>query len=142
MFWIFPCSSLPAANCEMWCVWSWIWFHGNISQHKLQIEVQWKCCWIIFYISSIKCVNSVIENPLSQQCKIFQYKYLWQYSITFWDFFSLRHIQQPAWFQLDHRKLGQSGMRLFRSLYCKTEKHSLKFDILLWKNINQGICWI
>ena len=39
------------------------------------------------------------------QCKIFQYKFLWQYPIKFWDFFSLRHIQQPAWLKLDYRKL-------------------------------------
>ena len=83
----------------------------------------------------ITCVNSVIEISLIQQCKIFQYKYLWQYSMNFWDFFSLDHIQQPAWLQLDHRKLGPSRMWLLRPLYHKTEKHSFKCDILLWKTL-------
>ena len=125
---MFPYFGHTAANSEMWCVWSWIWFHRNISQHKLQIEVQWKCCWIIFYISSITCVNSVIEIPLSLQCKIVQYKFLWQYPMKFQDFLSMCQVHLLAWLQLDHRKLGPSEMRFFRPLYHRTEKHALKCE--------------
>ena len=79
------------------------------------------------------CVSSVIEIPLSLQCKIVQYKFLWQYHVKFQDLFSLCQVQQPAWLQLDHRKLGPSKMRFFRPLYHRTEKHAHKCDIMLWK---------
>ena len=81
------------------------------------------------------CVNSVIEIPLSLQCKIVQYKFLWQYPMKFQDFFSLCQVQQPAWLQLDHKKLGPSEMRFFRTLCHKTEKHARVCDIMLWKTL-------
>ena len=80
-------------------------------------------------------VNSVIEIPLSLQCKIVQYKFLWQYPMKFQDFFSLCQVQQPAWLQLDHKKLGPSEMRFFRTLCHKTEKHARLCDIMLWKTL-------
>ena len=58
----------------------------------------------------------------SQQCKIVQYTFLGQYLIKLQDFFSQYKIPHPARLQLDHNKLGPSGMRLFRPLYHKTEK--------------------
>ena len=81
------------------------------------------------------CVNSVIEIPLSLQCKTVQYKFLWQYLMKFQEFFSLCQVQQPAWLQLDHKKLGPSEMRFFRTLCHKTEKHARVCDIMLWKTL-------
>ena len=81
------------------------------------------------------CVSVFVEILHSLQCKIFKYTFLGQYTMKCWDFFSLSKIQQPAWLQLDHRKLGPSEMRLFWPLYHKTEKHSFKCDLLLWKTV-------
>ena len=81
------------------------------------------------------CVSAFVEILQSLQCKIFQYTFLGQYPMKSWDFFFLCKIQQPAWLQLSHRKLGPPGMRLFRLLYPKTEKPSFKCDILLWKTL-------
>ena len=81
------------------------------------------------------CVSAFVEIPQSLHCKIFKYTFLGQYPMKSWDFFFLCKIQQPAWLQLSHRKLGPPGMRLFRLLYPKTEKPSFKCDILLWKTL-------
>ena len=76
-------------------------------------------------------VSAFHEILQSLQCKIVQYTFLGQYLIKLRDFFSQCKIPHPAWLQLDHNKLGPLGMRLFRPLYYKTEKHSFKCDILL-----------
>ena len=62
--------------------------------------------------------------------------------MKFQDFFFLCQIEQPAWLQLDHRKLGPSKMRLlsepciiklkkkknlFSCVICCFEKHFLGF---------------
>ena len=49
------------------------------------------------------------------------------------DFFSLCQIQQPAWLQLDHRKLGPSEMRLMSDPCIiklkKKKKHAFMCDM-------------
>ena len=94
----------------------------------------------LFYDITIQlntCVSAFVEIPQSPHCKIFKYTFLKQYPMKSWDFFFLCKIQQPAWLQLSHRKLGPPGMRLFRLLYPKTEKPSFKCDILLWKTLTR-----
>ena len=70
---------------------------------------------------SCTCVNSSIEIPLSLQCKILQYKIIWQLPMEVQDFFYLCKIYHPAWIQVDRRNVEQSGLWLFRPLYNKTE---------------------
>jgi hypothetical protein len=57
--------------------------------------------------------------------------------MKFQDFFSLCQIQQSAWLQLDHRKLGPSEMRLLSDPCIiklkKKKKHAFMCDMLLWK---------
>ena len=67
-------------------------------------------------------VSAFREILQSLQCKIVQYTFLGQYLIKLQDFFSQCKIPHPAWLQLDHNKLGLSGMRLFSPQYHKTEK--------------------
>ena len=67
-------------------------------------------------------VSAFREILQSLQYKIVQYTFLGQYLIKLQDLFSQCKILHPAWLQLDHNKLGLSGMRLFRPLYHKTEK--------------------
>ena len=81
------------------------------------------------------CVSAFVEILQSIQCKIFKYTFLRQYPMKSWDFFFICKIQQPAWLQLSHRKLGPSEMGFLKPLYLKTEEHSFKCDILLWKTL-------
>ena len=83
----------------------------------------------------ITCVNAFVEILQSLQCKIFQYSFLGQYPMKFQDFFFLCQIEQPAWLQLDHRKLRPSEMRLL-SEPCiiklkKKRKFAFMCDMLL-----------
>ena len=82
------------------------------------------------------CVSAFVEIHQSLQCKIFQYTFLGQYPMKFWDLFSLCKIQQSAWLQLDHKKLRSSEMRFSDPHIMKLKKHALVWDILFWKNID------
>ena len=50
--------------------------------------------------------------------------------MKFQDFFFLCQIEQPAWRQLDHRKLGPSKMRLLSEPYIIKLKMKKKFDFM------------
>ena len=117
-----------------------------------------RCCpfWLLGWLNTIcsklpmsqgrgrlfTCVSAFVEILLSLQCKIFQYTFLRDYPIKFQDFVSLCQIQQLAWLQIDHRKLGLSKMRLLSDpvsqnwkrrkntlscVICCFEKHFLGF---------------
>ena len=87
----------------------------------------------IFVHLLITCVNSGIEIPLSQHCKILQYKIIWQLPMEVQDFFYLCKIYHPAWIQVDRRNVEQSELWLFRPLYHKTGKHAFRSEIILWQ---------
>ena len=87
-------------------------------------------------------VSAFREILQSLQCKIVQYTFLGQYVIKLWDFFSQCKIPHPAWLQLDHNKLGLSGMRLCRPHYHKIKKTLFQMCCTALKNINQGIYWV
>ena len=80
-------------------------------------------------------VSAFVEILLSLQCKMFQYTFLGEYPIKFQDFVSLCQIQQLAWLQIDHRKLGLSKMRLLSdpciTKLKKKKKHASMCDMLL-----------
>ena len=81
-----------------------------------------------FVNSGLTRVSGFVEILQSLQCKIFQYSFLGQYPMKFQDFFFLCQIEQPAWLQLDHRKLGPSEMRLLSEpciIKLKKKKNSL-----------------
>ena len=82
------------------------------------------------------CVSAFLEIHQSLQCKIFQYTFLGQYPIKFWDFLSLCKIQQPAWQQLDQKKLRPSEIRFSHPYIKRLKKHALVWDIRLWKTLN------
>ena len=75
-------------------------------------------------------VSAFVEILQSLQCKIFQYSFLGQYPMKFQDFFFLCQIEQPAWLQLDHRKLGPSKMRLLSEPCIIKLKMKKKFDFM------------
>ena len=84
------------------------------------------------------CVSAFVEILQSLQCKIFQYTFLGQYPMKFQDFFSLCQIRQPAWLQLDHRKLGPSEMRLLPDpciIKQKKEKKTLSCVICCFEKL-------
>ena len=110
-----------------------IWFYASFFHWPVTLSVDLKGCKTI-YLSNT-CVSAFVEISQSLHCKIFKYTFLEQYPMKSWNFFFLCKIQEPAWLQLSHRKLGPPGMRLFRLLYPKTEKPSFKCDILLWKTL-------
>ena len=93
------------------------WNNYHMSERPLFLDIlvlstiYGKECWDNCYIIST-CVSAFVEILQSLQCKILQYTFLRQYPMQFQDFFSLCQIRQPAWLQLDHRKLGPSEMRL------------------------------
>ena len=107
-----------------------LWLTQRVTYAHLKLNTKIKKQYNLF----ITCVNSVIEIPLSIQCKIPQYKFLWQYPIKVKDLFSLGKIHpDPAWIQVDCRSVGSPETRLFKPAYLKTEKHGLKHEILLCK---------
>ena len=89
------------------------------------------------------CVSAFVEILQSLQCKIFQYTFLGQYPMKFWDSFSLCKNQQPAWLQLDHKKFRPSEVRFSGApLYHETEKTRSHVRYTSLKNIDEGTYWI
>ena len=97
------------------------------SLYLCLLKVLYLCLWYFTY------VNSGIEILLSLQCKILQYKIIWQLPMEVQDFFYLCKIYHPAWIQVDRRNVQQSELWLYRPLYHKTEKHALRCEIILWQ---------
>ena len=93
-------------------------------------------------------VSAFVEILLSLQCKIFQYTFLEQYPMEFQDFFSLCQVQQLAWLQIDHRKLGPSKMRLLSDpciIKLKRRKNTLScviccFEKCFWGYLLNLLC--
>ena len=84
------------------------------------IMMTWVITWQLFIHScatfaiwTVTCDNSGIEIPMSLQCKILQYKILWQLPMEVKDIFSLCKMYHPAWIQVDHRNLRLSEIKLF-----------------------------
>ena len=117
------------------------WRPGWRREFKRHLE-PWSACFLMDPGLLNTRVTAFREILQSLQCKIVQYTFLGQYVIKLWDFFSQCKIPHPAWLQLDHNKLGLSGMRLFRPQYHKIEKTLFQMCCTALKNINQGIYWV
>ena len=89
----------------------------------------------------ITCVSAFLEIHQSLQCKIFQYTFFGQYPIKFWDFLSLCKIKQPAWLQLDHKKLRPSEMRFSDDPYMMKLKNALSCEIYSFEKLWLANLW-
>jgi len=74
------------------------------------------------------CVSAFLEI---HQKKIFQYNFLGQYPIKFWDFLSLCKIQQPAWQQLDQKSWDHQKLD-FHTPISRDWKNTLSCEIYVY----------
>ena len=124
-------------------IWGRIWKHTlgksltNATSVNMQPNIQafWGLIWQSALEKSQTNATSLTLPAQSINQSIFQYTFFGQYPMKFQDFFSLCQVQQPAWLQLEHRKLGPSEMGFSDLCIKKTEIRDFMCDILLWKTL-------